>query len=368
MLYPVSVGAAFLLIASVSLAAGFLFKETALLVFGPLFLALLAYCLGGCLVMAAVYRKRAASLGVDFAPSVIAVGEQAAVLLNSTAGTPARFWMPPAILARYLVRLETRDGRVIERVFARDFFTGKSAAITGEKRGAYFGKHDYLVICDIFGFFRIRIKIAARHDERLFVYPAVRRERRIEIKNVDGGGQTIKTALVSSDDLVEQRQYVPGDDPRRINWKLYGHSGELFVREEEKRGEPLSDLTVVIDTVTAKKNKRETADNLCGRALELAVTAAPSASSVTVCYRGGGETGRRWTQDMDTLRLYALFALPFAVDGGKAAARNVPETDEARSPEAVAVTEAAALEPSRLPDAFMFAGGIKNALIVVKDT
>ena len=371
MFYPFFVGIAFLLVAAASLAAGVLFKETALLVLGPLFLALLAYCAGACVGTAAAYRKRAASLGVEFAPTVIAEGGVAAVLL---AGAGTRFWTPPAILARYMIRLETLDGRILEKVFPKDFLAGKSAAavmVAGEKRGAYFGEYDYLFVGDIFGFFKTRIKIAARHGERLFVYPAVSRERPIEAPDVDGSGQTAKTALVPNDDLTEQRPYVPGDDPRRINWKLYGHSGELFVREGEKRGEPLPEIAVVIDTLTAKKNKRETADGLCSRALELTVAAARSASSVTVYYRGGGETGRRWTQDMDKRAFYALFALPFAV-GGKAA-RGLPGTEKSRSQKSRSQQDAASpagdWETPFLAGvrAGAFASGGKNALIVVSD-
>jgi hypothetical protein len=350
MLYAVVVsivGVVFLLAASASLGAGFLFKETALLVFGPLFLALLGYCLGACLATAALCRKRAASLQAECAPSVIAVGGEAAVLL---AGGAAWFWTPPAILARYMMRLETLDGRVLEAVFPQDFLAGKSAAVIGEARGAYFGERDYLFIGDVFGFFKIKIKTLARYGERLFVYPAIDREEPAEIPRRDGNGHTVKTALVPNDDLIEQRQYVPGDDPRRINWKLYGHAGELFVREGEKRGQPLPDITVVIDTRTApdKKNKRETADDLCRRALERTVAASRAASSVTVYYRGGGEAGRRWTAGMERHKLYALFALPFVLDGEKAPSQKQGLPEAPFMPEALT-------------------GHARNAAIVVRD-
>jgi uncharacterized protein (DUF58 family) len=352
--FVATVGIAFFLVAFASLAAGVLFKETALLVFGPLLLALLVYCAGACLVTAAIYRKRAASLGVVFAPSAIPVGGKAAVLL---AGAGTRFWMPPAVLARYMVRLETLDGRPLEKVFPKDFFTGKGATVIGEKRGAYRGEYDYLFVGDVFGFFAVRIKIAARHGERLFVYPAVNRERPVEIRGMDGSGQTVKTALVPNDDLIEQRRYVPGDDPRRINWKLYGHSEELFVREGERRGDPLPEITVVIDTLTAKKNKWKTADDLCLRALELTIDAARSASSVTVRYRGGGEAGRCWTADMDRSAFYALFALPFAMDGsdGETASRGLSDT----------VPQTGGSPEPFLTDTPL--SGVKNAVIVVKD-
>ncbi|MDR1232253.1 MAG: DUF58 domain-containing protein [Spirochaetaceae bacterium] len=347
-------GAVFLLLAAASLVVGVLLKETALLVFGMLFLAVLVYCLGACFVVAAVYRKRANGLGVDFAPRAVAVGEEVTVLLT---GTAKRFWTPPAILARYMIKLKTLDNRMIEKVFSRSFFTEKSAVFAGEERGAYFGEDDYLFVCDIFGFFKMPVKIKARRGERLLVYPVVNREMPVDVKNSGGGERTVKNARVSSDDLIEQRQYVPGDDPRRINWKLYGHSEELFVREGEKWGEPLSEIVIVIDTGAANTGRtgfkdnavnRAAADALCERALEIAVTAAHTASSVAVYYRGGGEIGRRWTPDMDKRKLYALFALPFAVTG-KAAEQALPGHDT----------------KSGLP-AGLAANG-KTAVIVIKD-
>jgi uncharacterized protein (DUF58 family) len=331
-LYPVVMGAVFLLLASASFVAGILLKETALLVFGMLFLAILVYSVGACLVMAAAYRKRADGMGADFAPRAVATGEEVTVLLT---GTGKRFWTPPAILARYMIKLKTLDGRIIEKVFPRHFFTEKSAAFIGEKRGAYFGEHDYLLICDIFGFFKVSVKIKSRRGERLLIYPIINRETPVEIKNAGGDERTVKNARVSSDDLIEQRQYVPGDDPRRINWKLYGHSEELFVREGEKWGEPLSEIIIVIDTGTADSGKkgfqgntgkRAATDDLCKRALEIAVAAAHTASLVAVYYRGGGEIGRRWTQEMDKRNLYALFALPYAATG-KAAQQILPGED-----------------------------------------
>jgi hypothetical protein len=104
---------------------------------------------------------------------------------------------------------------------------------------------------------------------------------------------------------------------------------------------------MVIDTAITKKkkNKRERADDLCGRALEMALTAAYTASSVVVHYRGGGETGRRWTLDMDKRELYALFALPFATE----TTAELPDMENIRS-------------------AAGSATGRKNTFIVIKDT
>jgi uncharacterized protein (DUF58 family) len=309
------VGIIFTALCAVSLAAGFLLKEAALLVFGALFLALLAYCFGACLAARCAYRIRALGLGADFAPSVTAAGEPVAVSLGNAGGA---FRQPSAILVRYQIILKTLDGRVIEKAFPRKFFAEKSDTITGKERGAYFGACDYLLIADIFGFFSMRVRIPSRQNARLLVYPRIRRRQKSVSMNTGGSEQAAREAFVSNDDLIEQRQYVPGDDPRRINWKLYGHSGELFVREGEKTGKPLPEINFFIDTQTKKRDKAQAADELCERAMGLAVHAAPQASSVAVYYRGCEGPGGKWAAGMDKSALYALFALPFAAGAGAA--------------------------------------------------
>lgn len=47
-------------------------------------------------------------------------------------------------------------------------------------------------------------------------------------------------------EFAQYRAYAPGDEPRRVDWKLYARSDRYFVRESE-RDSPL-DLWVLIDT------------------------------------------------------------------------------------------------------------------------
>lgn len=49
-----------------------------------------------------------------------------------------------------------------------------------------------------------------------------------------------------SDELIEARPYVPGDDTRRINWKAYAHSGDLFVRIGEELPPPSRSVILVL--------------------------------------------------------------------------------------------------------------------------
>jgi hypothetical protein len=49
----------------------------------------------------------------------------------------------------------------------------------------------------------------------------------------DTDGSSHKS-MQNSTDLFDNRKYYPGDDPRRINWKIFSHIGELQIRQAER--------------------------------------------------------------------------------------------------------------------------------------
>ena len=168
--YPFFVGFLFLALAAAALAAGLLLKETALFVFALPVLAVLGYALlaGAAVFLAA--KRRAGLLGVECVPQAgeAHTGTVSALLSGDGRG----FFAPPAILVRYMIRMQTKDGRVLSHIFSKSFFTGKLETFQAGARGAYFAPVDYLLICDIFGFFRFRRAIPAREGARLLLYPS----------------------------------------------------------------------------------------------------------------------------------------------------------------------------------------------------
>jgi hypothetical protein len=94
---------------------------------------------------------------------------------------------------------------------------------------------------------------------------------------------------------------VPGDDPRRINWKLYSHGGELFVREGEREPPPHANIILLIDTqfdppLYSGEAARRGVDLLCENALAvslaLAGSGADSGMDVLIGFTGqGGSAG-----------------------------------------------------------------------------
>lgn len=94
-----------------------------------------------------------------------------------------------------------------------------------------------------------------------------------------GGAGALGQALLaahyahSGTEFHSVREYVPGDDPRRVSWKLSARSDTLVVTETTSEG--LRRFTVVLDTC-ADSYRRPGGEHDDGMAFELAVSAAAS--------------------------------------------------------------------------------------------
>jgi len=72
----------------------------------------------------------------------------------------------------------------------------------------------------------------------------------------DGFGQHASRSRGAGLEFAQYRAYEPGDEPRRIDWKLYARSDRYFVRESE-RDSPLT-LWLILDA-TASMAQRDAA-------------------------------------------------------------------------------------------------------------
>jgi uncharacterized protein (DUF58 family) len=82
--------------------------------------------------------------------------------------------------------------------------------------------------------------VAAGPREPLVEESVLRRLERLALvprRPVAGGlgGEHRSSARASSTDFADYRQYIPGDDFRRIDWNAYGRSGNLYVKLTEAR-------------------------------------------------------------------------------------------------------------------------------------
>jgi Mg-chelatase subunit ChlD len=85
-------------------------------------------------------------------------------------------------------------------------------------------------------------------------------------------------------EFVDYRPYVPGDDPRRVDWRVYARLGDLVVRSA--LAESHIDVAVMIDASASMAGKFRWAQRL---AAMLGVVALQSSDAVTVRVLADGE-------------------------------------------------------------------------------
>jgi hypothetical protein len=208
-----------------------------------------------------------------------------------TVYTGGRFFRIPGILVRCRLRLETKDGREVEHIFDPGL---PAEPVQIPLRGAYYSKGDELRIVDAFNIFAFSWLLRREAEARLLARPQPVEER-LPVKPRPGGReQRSGSHYLRNDDLIDHRPYIPGDDPRRINWKLYSHgpSHSLFVREGERVPPPHSRLLILVDTETDRalykaEAGREAVDMLCVQALTISLDLAGQGMDVLTGYTGG---------------------------------------------------------------------------------
>ena len=306
---PRSMGSFAILITILAFTAGWIRNELALFLLGTIFLIILAYCFSGVFLLGITNRRKGRSLLMTIACETVSVGGEGELIITKASGVASRkihFWRLPAILVRCELCLETKDGRVIRhfadpRTESRSFFPVR-------ERGAYcsfsepqdkgFRESERLVFFDAPGFFHLAIPIRQDVKVRLLALPHPAAEA-IPLSLRQGGAEERNEPHYrKSDELIDNRPYVPGDDPRRINWKLYSHAplGELFVREGESEPPPRSRIVMLIDTeadtsLYSPNEAREAVDALCENALAAAMEFSARGLDLHIGYTGGKISG-----------------------------------------------------------------------------
>jgi uncharacterized protein (DUF58 family) len=286
---PRPIGVFTLCIAALSFTAGFLCKEPVLPLIGTIFLCCTGYCFLSVFFLALLHKKKAAALLAHIVPEKITVDENASIQISQKTS----FFQIPGVLIRYKLSLSTKDNKKIECIFGGDFFKKNSANFPATQRGAYYGMYDELMFQDIFGFFCAALKLPQYKNERLLVLPVPAARIPAIHYLASGDKRRGEIEMRKTDDLTEQRPYTPGDDPRRINWKLYSHAGELFVRQEEHEPPPHSQFILLIDTdadvsLYSGKDGAAAIDALCSIALSLIIEKTACGAEVLFAYTGSG--------------------------------------------------------------------------------
>lgn len=117
--------------------------------------------------------------------------------------------------------------------------------------GLYIPDQEILILHDFASFFRFPLYSPAQSCSEPVIIPPIPENH--ASRGTPFGTTTQTTGLSSfdrSENLYETRTYLPGDDPRKINWKVFAHSGYLSIREGELLPPPTAEFFCIFNTRT----------------------------------------------------------------------------------------------------------------------
>lgn len=265
---PKATGTAWLFIAAglFLLYIGLSSQESAALLLGAILLFTFSISFLGVFALSLLRRKDTTLLSVQFVPCEAKPDTKIDIIISP----PFSRIHFPWLLTRYEIPLYTKDGRTVHHIVDPYELQKNERSFVISERGAYFGIEDFLTSYDIFGLFTVSYPIQAEKNARILILPEMLQEA-VPVSLKSGGSAHRQEAHYhKTDDLTDNRPYIPGDDPRRINWKLFGHSGSLFIREGEPEPPPESQYTIILDTsydLHSQKEACKAVDGLCETAL-----------------------------------------------------------------------------------------------------
>jgi hypothetical protein len=116
-------------------------------------------------------------------------------------------------------------------------------------RGIYRSDRTLIVIKDFSAFFAFSFFMPeSMNPEPLRVLPETEEPASVPLPAGRTGISQGKSTFHRSDELYETRPYMPGDDPRKINWKVSAHTGTPVLREGELLPPPSTEYRFVFNT------------------------------------------------------------------------------------------------------------------------
>ena len=124
-------------------------------------------------------------------------------------------------------------------------------------RGRYFYKRQYLNIRDFAGFFAVLYMQPPCLSVPYTVVQPVLPPQKTVFPDLRSRAVNDLPSQERTHELYESRPYFPGDDPRKIHWKLYAHTNTLSIKLGAFEPPPVKRLTVYIEEpVCVKKKER----------------------------------------------------------------------------------------------------------------
>ena len=185
-------------------------------------------------------ESSAAVSGAAAGCGIIAVSPAAAVFPRCAVGAAASYTLSfsrtPDPAAEIAVRMN------IPLHAARTVYYAESVP-----RGRYFYRQQYLAFKDLCGFFAVQL-MQPRSVSRVYTVPPrlqpfeAGSPPELSARTVQDVPQLERTA-----ELYESRPYFPGDDPRKIHWKLYAHTGGLSIKLGAFEPPPVKHVSIYIE-------------------------------------------------------------------------------------------------------------------------
>jgi len=303
-------GIALLALAAGLLAAGIARADLAGLFWGSSFLLVELYFLAASQACRLLIRRKRAStpgfLSVLLPPAGLYPGDPATARLSVQ--LPRSF--PPGFSVRFSLPLRWHARR-LDSVAARLAPGRNERAIpfTAGARGAFRSVHAVLEIRDALGVTSNLLPVPV--SESMTVFPSLASADRLARAMEEGGEATEYTRRRRrSEELLETRKYYPGDDVRRLNWKIFAHINELFLRVGEETPPPESRVLFLLDASANPLVPRALADEYLDGLVESCASAAAAllAGGVDLLYSGPGAGGCRSYTTESRVELLAALA------------------------------------------------------------
>lgn len=126
-------------------------------------------------------------------------------------------------------------------------------------RGRYFYKRQYLNIRDFAGFFAaLYMQPPCLSAAYTVVQPILSPDKALA-PDLRSRAVNALPSQERTHELYESRPYFPGDDPRKIHWKLYAHTQTLSIKLGAFEPPPVKRLTIYIEEPVVLKKERVSA-------------------------------------------------------------------------------------------------------------
>ncbi len=226
---------------------------------------------------------------------------------------PRRLGLPGIWVAQRL-SLATRDGKVfsvsVDPEGARKM-PPVGISVPAPGRGAYSSTRDSLECGDAFGLAVCSLSVSAAQEPRLLVQPGPLQLTKTDSPFFGNPADRSVPGSPRTESPSEHRPYVPGEDPRRLDWKIYARFGDLFVRVDDQEPPVGSAVEIIIEegwdaTLLSPDEARRGIDAICSAALTTIVQLR--GAGIPLRLRFGGTR----TDPIDAATAAALLAKPAA--------------------------------------------------------